>query len=178
MKKDSAEMIDRFDYLYSKMVESQKTKNMQIFGQSAREMFVSMANDYPDMAEDWLTKLEAICWRNYLSEKEAYNISKHVINQNGEKGFHWRENVFNAVLDKFGVDKEKQGIYNSYALYVMVNVIYSDHARSIAEDLGVKSLSDVDDEKMAKSCYRKAIELLEDPDETFMIRTYFKDYMV
>ena len=41
------------------------------------------------------------------------------------------------------------------------------------EDMGKASPSDVDDTMMMRSCCRKALELLDDPDGGFRIREYF-----
>ena len=56
-------------------------------------------------------------------------------------------------------------------------MIYSDHAKSIAEDMGYKSPAEVPAEKMALSCYRKAVENLKDVDSGFHVRRYFKHKM-
>lgn len=175
--KTSAEMKERFDYLYDKMVKSMETKNMKVFGESAKDTFRTLCMTNPTLAEDWLDKLEAICWKHYLSQKEAYNIGKHIINQNGAKGYHWPHDVFVNAVKSLGFPVEKDCIYNSYALCVTANAIYADHANSIAEDIGAKTLSEVKDENMAKSCYKKAIEKLEDVDGMFSVREYFEDYM-
>lgn len=81
------------------------------------------------------------------------------------------------AVDSLGGVKEDKPYYNSYALATVANMVYSDHAKSIAEDMGYKTVSDVPNEKMALSCYRKAVELLKDPDSGFHARKYFKDKM-
>jgi hypothetical protein len=56
-------------------------------------------------------------------------------------------------------------------------MIYSDHAKSIAEDMGYKSVAEVPNERMALSCYKKAVESLKDPDKGFKVRDYFRHRM-
>lgn len=56
-------------------------------------------------------------------------------------------------------------------------MIYSDHAKSIAEDMGHKSPAEVPNDKMALSCYKKALEKLKDVDAGFHVRRYFKHKM-
>jgi hypothetical protein len=56
-------------------------------------------------------------------------------------------------------------------------MIYSDHGKSIAEDMGYKSVGEVPNEKMALSCYKKAVECLTDEDEGFSVRDYFRHRM-
>jgi hypothetical protein len=53
-------------------------------------------------------------------------------------------------------------------------MIYSDHAQSIAEDMGQRSPNEVPNEKMALSCYKKAVEKLKDPDRPRFVREYFE----
>jgi hypothetical protein len=114
---------------------------------------------------------------NYLSQGEAMNIGKRIENQDGTKGFHWNHEVFTNAVKSLGGVVENKPYYNSYALCVTANMIYSDHAKSIAEDMGYKSAAEVPNEKMALSCYKKAVECLEDKDEGFKVRDYFRHRM-
>ena len=63
--------------------------------------------------------------------------------------------------------------YNCYALWVTANMIYSDHANSVAEDMGYPNPEAVPNEKMALSMYRKAVEQLKDVDRPKFVREYF-----
>jgi hypothetical protein len=54
---------------------------------------------------------------------------------------------------------------------------YSDHAKSVSEDMGYKTPSEVPNEKMARSMYKKAVEYLKDDDDGFRIRDYFRHRM-
>lgn len=171
------QLIERYDELYDKMKHSQDVKNMKIFGKAEKYMFHDLAGAHPDMAERWLSHLEAVCWMNYLSQGEAMNIGKRIENQDGTKGFHWNHEVFTNAVKSFGGVVENKPYYNSYALCVTANMIYSDHAKSIAEDMGYKSAAEVPNEKMALSCYKKAVECLEDKDEGFKVRDYFRHRM-
>lgn len=170
-------MISRYEELYHKMVNSKNPKNMMIFGESERWVFSEIAEVHPDMAENWLSHLEEVCWKNYLSKKESENISNRTANQDGTHGFHWSYDVFEKAVESLGGIKEEKPYYNSYALYVAANVCYSDHAESIAMDMGMKNAREVPNDKMALSCYRKAVEKLKDVDHGFNIRKYFKDKM-
>lgn len=170
-------MIERYDELYGVMKSSRDVEKMKIFGEAEKEMFRQMAASNPSMAEMWLTKLEAVCWDNYLTEKEARNIGRHIVNQDGTKEFHWPYDVFTKAVSQLGGITEEKPYYNSYALWVTANMIYSDHARSVAEDMGYKSPMEVPNERMALSMYKKAVEKLKDPDKGFHIRKYFKHKM-
>ena len=175
--KTREEMIERYEELYNKMKSSKDVKNMKVFGQAEHYVFKEVARVHPELAENWLSHLEAVCWDNYLSQNEAMNISKRTINQDGTKGFHWNHDVFTAAVKKLGGIVEEKPYYNSYALCVTANVVYSDHANSIALDMGYKMPTEVPNEEMALSCYRKAVEKLKDPDAGFHVRKYFKSKM-
>lgn len=171
------ELTDRYDELYDKMKHSQDPKNMKIFGKAEKYMFHEIAGKYPDIAERWLSHLEAICWNNFLSHGEALNIGKRMDNQDGTKGFHWAYDTFTGAVKSLGGIVENKPFYNSYALWVVGNMVYSDHAKSIAEDMGYKTHAEVPNERMALSCYKKAIEYLEDKDGGFKVRDYFRHKM-
>lgn len=171
------QMIDRYEELYNKMKSSQDVKNMRIFGEAEHYMFKELSKVHPDMAENWLSHLEAVCWSAYLSETEAMNIGKRTVNQDGTKGFHWPYDVFTSAVKGLGGVVEEKPYYNSYALWVTASTVYSDHANSIAEDMGYKTAKEVPNDRMALSCYKKAIEKLKDPDAGFPVRKYFKPKM-
>lgn len=170
------ELIERYDELYDKMKHSKNPNYMKMFGKAEKYMFHELAGAHPDMAERWLNHIQ-IDWHNYLSPSEAMNIGKRITNQDGTKGFHWNHETFVNAVKSLGGEVEHKPYYNSYALCVTANMIYSDHAKSIAEDMGFKSPSEVPNERMALSCYRKAVEQLEDVDEGFNVRDYFRHRM-
>lgn len=175
MTKD--QMTERYEELYVKMVNSKDPKNMKIFGEAEKWVFGEVAKAHPELAASWLSHLEAVCWDNYLSDKEAMNIGKRLTNQDGTKGFHWNHEVFTKAVESLGGKVEDKPHYNSYALCVTANMVYSDHANSIAADMGYKDVKEVPNEKMALSCYRKAVEKLKDIDGGFRARKYFKNKM-
>lgn len=170
-------MLERYNELYSKMAGSKDPKNMMIFGEAEKWVFGEMVKVHPDIAESWLSHLESVCWNNYLSEKEAMNIGKRITNQDGTKGFHWNHEVFTKAVESLGGKVEDKPYYNSYALCVAANSCYADHAISIAMDMGYDLPSKVPNEKMAMSCYRKAVEKLKDVDNPSYIRSYFRGKM-
>lgn len=161
----------------TKIVKSKDVKNMDILGDVCEWMFEQVAAKMPEVAESALSHLAATEWHHYLSEKEMLNISKHLINQDGSKGFHWNHDTFIKAVESLGGLKEEKPFYNCYTLTAVGNMVYSDHARSIAEDMGYSTVSEVPNEKMALSCYKKAVELLKDPDNGFRARKYFKHTM-
>lgn len=167
------ESIKKFKELYHTMKESRDVANMKIFGEATKKMFYKLAEAHPELAEEMLQMLAPIEYNNYLSPEEATHIAEGLIAQDGSRGAHWDKPTLEAAVTRLGGKTEELPIYNWCALWVVVNMIYSDHAESIAEDMGFSSVANVPAEKMAKSCYRKAIEKLSDPDRPRFVRAYF-----
>ena len=66
------------------------------------------------------------------------NIGKEIENQDGTMGLSLGlPPVFVSAVKQLGGKVEDKPYYNSYALWATANMIYSDHAESIAEDMGV-----------------------------------------
>lgn len=166
--------VRRYRELYDRMSSGRDVKKMKAFGDAEMWAFMEMSRKDPETASAWLEKLEAGEWDSYISEREAQQISRSMRNQDGSTGFHWGADTFFGSVKSIGGKVEEQPVYNRYALLVAANMVYSDHARSIAQDMGKDSPSDVSGDRMALSCYRKALELLEDPDGGFRIRDYFR----
>ena len=80
--------LERYLELYEEMKESGKPENMMLFGEAEKWAFVQMIDISPKHAEQWLGKLEAMHWHNYLSKAEAEDIVAKFINQDGSRGAH------------------------------------------------------------------------------------------
>lgn len=171
------ELLDRYHELTEHAYKSKDVKNMRMLAKANDYMFNQLVMVHPDMADKYIDHIEQIDWNNYLSENEAINISSHIINQDGKKGFHWTYDVYKKVIEDAGFSMCMEHEYNSYALFVTANMIYSDMAKSIAKDMGHQSVSEASDVKMALSCHEKAIELLTDQDHGYNVRDYFKSKM-
>lgn len=171
--KTKDEMINRYDYLYNKMVESKDPSKMKILGGITTWTFKELADKHQELADTFISHMEAICWNNYLSEREMMNISKRTINQDESRGFHWSYDVLTKALKELGAKDEEVPFFNCYALATVMNVLYSDHAMSVAMDLGYENPKEVPNGKIATSFYRKAIEKLKDVDNPCFVREYF-----
>ena len=75
------ELIKRYDELYADMATARDPKKMMVFGKAEKHMFHSLAEKHPEVAEMWLTKLEAGKWNNYVSKSEAEMVASRFINQ-------------------------------------------------------------------------------------------------
>lgn len=160
------EIIRRYEELYSSMASSKDTKKMLAFGDAERWAFGKMHELSPKAAQCWLDKLEAMEWNNYLSKTEAEEIASHLVNQDGTKGAHWNIDEFKAVVESLNAQMSNPPFYNGYALWVTVNMLYSDHAKSAA--------AYVPAEDLPKYFYTMAVEQLKDPDRPEFVRAYFK----
>lgn len=170
---NSEEMKSRYQYLYDIMASSKDPEKMQVFGKAEQHMFDKLAVSNPSMAKDWLDKLEAVCWKNYLTETQAEKIASKIINQNGATGPYWPMETFFAVVPKLGGQLNDEPYYNQYALWLVANAHYSDFARSTAEDMGYALPDEVPGDKMALSMYKKAVESLKDIDRSHYIADYY-----
>lgn len=157
--------IKRYDELYDDMATAKDPKKMMIFGDAEKWMFHEVAKKHPDIAEMWLTKLEAGKWHNYLSKTEAEHIASGIINQDGARGAHWDYETLKAAVESLGAKMTDEPYYNCWALWIMVNAMYSDHYRSASEF--------VPKDMMPKYFYNMAVEKLKDIDYPKFIRKYY-----
>lgn len=164
---------ERYLELYEDMAKSGMPEKMKTFGESAKWAFDRLHERDPKLAEMWVEKLEATHWHNYLSKAEANEIVAKFINQDNSRGAHWGYDVFKGAVESLGGKTYEAPFYNCYALWAVANMIYSDHAQSVAEDMGHTTPAQVPNEKMALSMYKKAVEKLKDKDRPRFVRDYF-----
>lgn len=167
------EINDRYDYLYERMKSSKNPHNMKLYGATTTAIFRRMVEKHPDIAEQWVEGFEAILWDNYLSQSQAQGIASKLVNQDGKQGPKWSEDVFFHAVEKLGGSIEQEPYYNRYALWVVANAHYSDHALSVAEDMGYTMPSEIPPERLALSMYKKAVESLTDVDRPNYIERYY-----
>lgn len=160
-------MNEKFDELYGLMSNNEQTGDMELFGGVMREMFVWFTANKPELATEWLSKLESIKWNNYLTAKEALKITSAM----NPKPIWSKEQVVEA-LQKLGLAKEEAPYYNVNALYATMSMVYSDSAKTIAAIIG-KPIEEIGNEKMVKAVYGLAVDKLKDPDGVFDARYYF-----
>lgn len=161
------EMKKKFTELYQFMASSENVAFMRVFGNVHKEMMDWFIANKPEIAEEWICKLESIKWHNYLTTKEAEKIVAAM-----KPTAPWAREVWKSALDKMGIVTQEEPYYNSCALWVTMNMIYSDSAQSIADIMG-KPLADVSAEQMVKAVHALALDKLKDVDHHFNIRSYF-----
>ena len=164
---------ERYHELFDDMKKSKNPEKMKIFGEAEKWAFEIVADRDPKLAEMWVEKLEATHWQNYLSKAEADEIVSKFVNQDGSHGAHWPYDIFKGAVESLGGKLAEAPFFNCYALWVTANMLYSDHAQSVAEDMGYKTPKEVPNDKIALSMYKKAVEKLKDPDRPRFVRHYF-----
>lgn len=164
---EQKEMMNEFSRLYNKMSTSNKPKYMHIFGETMRCMMENMVEWKPEVAKEYLDKLEAIEWRNYLSKKEAVAIVNGMEPKGGWDVTDWKKH-----LETLGKSEEESPYYNKWALYAAMNMIYSDSSNSIAKIIG-KPLAEIPHEELFTDIHLLALDKLKDKDGMFDIRAYF-----
>ena len=154
------EMKKEFDALYDMMANSNKVEFMHTFGMVHKEMMDWFIVNKPELAEEWLAKLEAIRWDNYLSPKEAENIVSAM-----KPRAPWSKEQWKSTMEQHGYDLDDEPCYNRCALWVTMNMIMSDSSETLSKYIS--------SDKMFEAVYNLALDKLEDEDEKFNIRTYF-----
>lgn len=153
-------MTEKFDSLYGTMATSSNVANMRIFGKVHKEMMTWMIQNKPELAQEWIDKLESINWKNYVTGKEAEKIVSEM-----EPKAPWTREQWKLAMDQHGFDTEKAPCYNRCALWVTMNMIMSDSSETLSKY--------VDESNHFKAVHDLAIDKLTDKDGKFNIRTYF-----
>lgn len=156
---------ERYLELYEDMAKSGMPEKMKVFGEAEKWAFGKMLETSPKTAEQWVDKLEAMNWNNYLSKAEADEIVAKFINQDGSRGAHWSYDAFKNAVESLGGKMSEEPFYNCWALWVVANMLYSDHVQSV-------SLF-VPKEDLPKVFYTMAVEKLKDRDRPRFVRHYF-----
>lgn len=162
------ELKQAYAELYGYMANSQDPENMKAFGKVMTKMYGWFVDNKPDKAQEWLEELDAIRWHNYLTPKEAEAIVAKM-----EPKAPWSREVWRNAMQSLRLKTEDEPCYNSCALWVAMNMIYTDHAETIAENVLNKRLADVPTEQIVTGVHALALDLLCDKDGVFNIRTYF-----
>ena len=160
-------MMGEFNSLFGMMATSNKPEYMRTFGEVMKCMMKDMVAMKPELAQEYLGKLCSIKWNNYLTKKEAMSIVSEMNPKGG-----WDYSEWEKTMDKLDARMEDTPYYNRYALFVTMNMIFSDSANTIAVIAG-KTLEDIPNDEMFAGVHMLALDKLEDKDGNFDIREYF-----
>ena len=110
-------------------------------------------------------KMNAVNWNNYLTEAEAAHIVGSLAGQDGSKGAHWSMAQVSDAVERLNGNIECEPYYNKYALFVTMNMIYSDFSATLGQFTDAENLPEV--------VYRLAVDKLKDADRPRFVRAYF-----
>ena len=154
------EMKKEFRALYEKMANSNDVTLMHIFGKVQQEMMEWFITYKPDLALEWIEKLNTIKWHNYLTKKEAQQIV-----DNMQPSAPWSYEQWKQAMMMHQYPTEDEPYYNSCALWVAMNMKMSDSSNTLKKY--------VDDNTLFELVHSLAIDSLKDKDGVFNIRKYF-----
>ena len=157
---NAEELKSKYESLYKYMANSNEPDNMKAFGKVTNEMMDWMIANKPDAAAEWIDKLSAIMWKNYLTPKEADAIVAAM-----KPEAPWNREQWNGATDKHGFVKDEEPYYNRCALYATMNMIMSDSSSTLSKY--------INGEDMFKVVHDLAVDKLKDTDGKFSIRRYF-----
>ena len=156
----SEEMRQEFNALYNMMASSNNVEFMHVFGQVHKEMFLWFLQNKTDLAQEWLDKLEAIRWKNYLSPKEAERIVGDMV-----PSAPWSREQWKSAMEKHGYELEHEPCYNKCALFAVMNMEMSDSKKTLEKYIGSDKLFD--------AVYDLAVDKLTDKDANFNVRKHW-----
>lgn len=158
---------EEYDSLYQRMATSGKPEYMKVFGSVMNDMMGWMIANKPDLAKEWVDRLQSIKWDNYLTESEAESIVSKM-----KPSAPWSRETWRSAMQSIGIPTEEKPFYNPCAMWVVMNMVYSDHGHSIA-DIAGKPLSEMPTEAIVRAVHSMAEDLLCDEDRRFNVRRYF-----
>lgn len=159
------DMTRRYDELYEKFIASKDSDKMEALGAANTWLFYHVAEKHPALAEQYISKLEAGEWNNYVSKQEAEEAAAKLLNQDGTRGAHWPYDVFKGAVESVGGKMFETPIYNCWALWLTANMLFSDYAKTLA--------AYIPKEEHPKAFYLLALDKLKDPDRPKFVRDYF-----
>lgn len=171
------ELKDLFVMYYDEAVASKDPAKMRILGGVTTRLFNKAAEMHPDIAQREIEALEAMNFRNYVTSAEASEIAAKFVNDDKaitgssepSKGAHWSMATAKDFLTSRNIPLDDKPYYNWYALWLTMNMIYSDFADEIVELIGEKN-----GEKIAVASYKMAVKKLKDLDRPHFLREYFE----
>lgn len=160
MEAKAKELREKYQELYSKMASGTNVEKMKLFGRVMGDMMEELIRTQPEKAEEYLERLEAVKWKNYLTHKEAEKIVTGM-----EPTAPWDFEQWKQAMSQAGLEMEEWPCYNKYALWAAMNMKISDSGETIQKY--------VNSSNMFKFVHELAIDSLKDRDEVFNIRKYF-----
>lgn len=173
---NAQELKARYAELYANMALSKDVSKMKLFGTAFSQMFDKVATSHPDIAMATIEFLTAMEYHNFVTPVEATSVASHFINDDmyvsgasePTKGAHWPMETLKSLLSQHGLPLDEKPFYNWPALWLTVNMEYSDYAEVFA-----KLLDSKENESIATAAHAFAVKKLKDKDRPQFIREYF-----
>jgi hypothetical protein len=162
------EIIKKFHELEDLLFLHQHEDDMKVYKCAMKELLAYTAQRDPVMANKIIEKLQAIQWEQYLSHEEAHKVYNSLQPQ-----AKWDYNTLQQHLKNLNLSHEEEGQYNSYALWICISGIYSDHSNTFAKMMGKTHVNEIPDHELIPHLHVIAIEKLKDKDGYYEIREYF-----
>jgi len=160
------EYIEKFDEL---MKCRKKESDYTLFDSAFKDMFEWCCKNYPDAAKKILDKLSGMNWKQYVTKEEAEKVY-----QTMQPAPKWNHSQFLSHLESLKLEKDEDGVFNCYALWLVCSMIYSDDAATLALFTFSRNRADeVDDREMLPLIHALALNKLKDKDGKFDVRKYF-----
>lgn len=162
------ELIKKYDELYDSMATSKNPLRMMAFGDAEKWVFHQLAEEHPELAEEWLNRLEASKWNNYLTEDEAEEIVDSLMEKRGEEyvqRYEWDYPALKNAVESLGGKVSEEPYYNCWALWATMNMLYSDHKETVD--------AFIQPPQRVRFYYRLALDKLKDFDRPKFVREYF-----
>lgn len=154
-------MEEQFEELYNLIVCSDKKEYMEVLGAVVKDMMRKLISNNPSQAKEYLDVLESVKWKNYLTRKEAEEIVSKM-----DPKPAWPS--YPTWLGSMGIPTSEEPYYNSYALFTVMNMIWSDSGSTLKKHMPEASM-----EELQETVYDLAVDKLKDADNKFNIRKYF-----
>lgn len=173
---NAQQLKTRYNELYAYMAQSKEVSKMKHFGVAFSQMFNQVAEAHPEIAESVLELLAMIEYYNFVTPDEATAIAAKFINDDmsisgtsePSKGPHWPMETLKSLLTQKGLPLDDKPYYNWPALWLTINMEYSDYAEGFKDLTGSK-----DNDRLATASYTFAVKKLKDRDRKCFIRQYF-----
>lgn len=154
------EMKKEFQALYDKMANSNEVAFMRTFGNVHKEMMEWFIANKPELAQEWLDKLESIKWKNYLTPKEAERTVDEMLPK-----APWSREQWKQAMEQHGFVLEEEPYYNPGALFALMSRLHSYSSGTLKDYIG--------DGDMFAVIHALALDKLKDKDGKFKVREYF-----
>lgn len=122
------EMTEKFQELFSNMASGDNVGKMKLFGRVMGDMMQELIETHPEKAEEYLERLEAVKWKNYLTQKEAEQMVAEM-----EPAAPWSREQWMTAMKQHGYELEKWPCYNSCALWTEMNMLMSESSKTISK---------------------------------------------